>query len=294
LPRPLTPPAAAARATPTPGTDAAAALTDEADEPEEPDDGAANEGTTKPPSTAAASIGGAAAGIGWAEPAVTSAMPEPVSSEGTGRRALTLMSEALTPPTPPRAPAVEAGAGESLFEGSEAWSPAVDPAEAPRLLEVPLPESLDGPPRAADVAREGAFDDAGVADDESADLEPADPAEPEVSANAMGIDAIAEPTPNATARAPTRPMTPANVMSSPLRRAWISMDGTTIEACTPAPTPIETINNSPKFMPATGRTDNSATRGIQHPANDEHHRRNLLSSVWNVRQIWVRLETWTR
>jgi len=264
LPRPLTPPAAAARATPTPGTDAAAALTDEADEakePEEPDDGAANEGT-----------GGAAAGIGWAEPAVTLALPEPVSSEGTGRRALTLMSEALTPPTPPRAPAVEAGAGESLFEGSEAWSPAVDPAEAPRLLEVPLPESLDGPPRAADVAREGAFDDAGVTDDESADLEPADPADPVVSANATGIDAIADPTPNATARAPTRPMTPANVMSSPLRRAWISMDGTTIEACTPAPTPIEPINNSPKFMPAADGTDNSASRLSQLPANAEHHR----------------------
>jgi hypothetical protein len=128
-----------------------------------------------------------------------------------------------------------------LFEGSEAWSPAVDPAEAPRLLEVPLPESLDGPPRAAEVAREGAFDDAGVTDDESADLEPADPADPVVSANATGIDAIADPTPNATARAPTRPMTPAKVMSPTLRRAWISMDGTTFEACTSEPTPIDAI-----------------------------------------------------
>jgi hypothetical protein len=32
-----------------------------------------------------------------------------------------------------------------------------------------------------------------------------DPAEPVVSANAIGIDATAEPTPNATANAPTRP-----------------------------------------------------------------------------------------
>ncbi len=36
--------------------------------------------------------------------------------------------------------------------------------------------------------------------------DPVDPAEPDVSANAIaGIDAIAAPTPNATASAPTRP-----------------------------------------------------------------------------------------
>ena len=37
-------------------------------------------------------------------------------------------------------------------------------------------------------------------------LGPADPAEPVVSANATGSEATAEPTPNATASAPTRPM----------------------------------------------------------------------------------------
>lgn len=36
-------------------------------------------------------------------------------------------------------------------------------------------------------------------------FEPAEPADPVVSANAMGIDAIAEPTPSATASAPTKP-----------------------------------------------------------------------------------------
>jgi hypothetical protein len=40
--------------------------------------------------------------------------------------------------------------------------------------------------------------------DESA-LDPVDPPEPVVSANANGIAAAAEPTPKATANAPTRP-----------------------------------------------------------------------------------------
>jgi hypothetical protein len=42
-------------------------------------------------------------------------------------------------------------------------------------------------------------------DPDSAALEPVDPAEPVVSAAANGIAATAEPTPRATARAPTRP-----------------------------------------------------------------------------------------
>jgi hypothetical protein len=42
-------------------------------------------------------------------------------------------------------------------------------------------------------------------DAESEVSDPVDPAEPVVSANATGIDPIAEPTPNATANAPTRP-----------------------------------------------------------------------------------------
>jgi hypothetical protein len=40
----------------------------------------------------------------------------------------------------------------------------------------------------------------------SEELAPDEPAEPVSSANATGIAAIAEPTPNATASAPTRPM----------------------------------------------------------------------------------------
>ena len=40
----------------------------------------------------------------------------------------------------------------------------------------------------------------------SAVPDPVDPADPVVSANAIGTEAIADPTPNATASAPTRPI----------------------------------------------------------------------------------------
>ena len=71
----------------------------------------------------------------------------------------------------------------------------------------PLPDALpDDAPRPA-RARDGT--DVFAADDESAPaestLDPDDPADPVVSANATGTDATAEPTPNATANAPTRP-----------------------------------------------------------------------------------------
>jgi hypothetical protein len=42
--------------------------------------------------------------------------------------------------------------------------------------------------------------------DDADDASEVDPGEPVVSANATGTDATAEPTPNATANAPTRPM----------------------------------------------------------------------------------------
>jgi hypothetical protein len=41
--------------------------------------------------------------------------------------------------------------------------------------------------------------------DDAAESEPVDPAEPVVSARAAGAEAIADPTPSATASAPTRP-----------------------------------------------------------------------------------------
>ena len=72
-----------------------------------------------------------------------------------------------------------------------------DPVAAPVAAESALAES---PPDRA--PRDGRAVDAPEA--ESA-VDPVEPAEPVVSANATGTDAIAEPTPSATANAPTRP-----------------------------------------------------------------------------------------
>ena len=108
-----------------------------------------------------------------------------------------------------RAPDDDAATGESLFDDSEDTSSAVDPTEAPRVLAVPEDPSLtalDTPPRPRAAPRVGAFVDADdEPDPESAAPDPVDPAEPVVSANATGIATTAEPTPNATANAPTRP-----------------------------------------------------------------------------------------
>ena len=107
-----------------------------------------------------------------------------------------------------RAPDDEAATGESLFDDSEDTSSAVDPTEAPRALAVPDGPSLtalEASPRPRATPRAGPFVDADVPEDESAAPEPAEPPEPVVSATATGTDATAEPTPNATANAPTRP-----------------------------------------------------------------------------------------
>lgn len=52
-------------------------------------------------------------------------------------------------------------------------------------------------------------------DDPSAAPDPADPADPVVSANAIGIAAAADPIPNATANAPTRPTNQAEPAEAP-------------------------------------------------------------------------------
>ena len=89
---------------------------------------------------------------------------------------------------------------------------AADGAEPPRpdpAGEPPDESPTAEPPRPArDGPRDGAFVDSDAADPdavESAALDPDDPPDPVVSANATGTDATAEPTPNATANAPTRP-----------------------------------------------------------------------------------------
>ena len=96
-----------------------------------------------------------------------------------------------------RAPDGEVVVGESLLEECGDVLPAIGPAEAPRLLEVSPP--------GRDAPRTGALVDAAESEDESEAREPVEPAEPVESAAANGIEAIAEPTPSATANAPTRP-----------------------------------------------------------------------------------------
>ena len=101
-------------------------------------------------------------------------------------------------------------AGESLPPafGSGAPPDVTVEAPVPRASE-PLPEALspgavapDEPPaRAGPRVRAGA----GAAPDDADDTSEAEPGEPVVSAAAIGTVVIAEPTPNATARAPTRP-----------------------------------------------------------------------------------------
>jgi hypothetical protein len=101
------------------------------------------------------------------------------------------------------------GAGEFFLAEIDGELSEVDPSDEPRLPEVaedPSPEPFDEPPRARPVPRDGALVDTGDEPErESAVFEPVEPAEPVVSAIATGIATTAEPTPSATANAPTRP-----------------------------------------------------------------------------------------
>jgi len=67
-----------------------------------------------------------------------------------------------------------------------------------------LCDCVDATALAATAPRAGPRADT-VVEAESDALEPDEPAEPVVSASAIGIAAVAQPTPNATANAPTRP-----------------------------------------------------------------------------------------
>jgi hypothetical protein len=71
----------------------------------------------------------------------------------------------------------------------------------------PLRASADAErePRRGPAGVDDRADDTSAVGELSEALEPVDPEDPVLSANAAGIAAIAEPTPNATASAPTRP-----------------------------------------------------------------------------------------
>jgi hypothetical protein len=74
------------------------------------------------------------------------------------------------------------------------------PPAALSLVVVASGEPPGVPARAAPRVRA-----AGASDSDDVDSSGVDPGAPVVSAAAIGTDAIAEPTPNATASAPTRP-----------------------------------------------------------------------------------------
>jgi hypothetical protein len=190
-PTPRTPPeAAAARAAVITGADTAGADTAGADTATSATatDSSTTTGTESPPTGATTeSRDGTDAST---ELGLTPTAPGATTAPERRSRALPADDPGTTPP--PRTP--ETATGDSLPDepSAEASSADAAPDEAPR------------PAR----ARDGAFVDSDAADPDAAEpesaLEPDDPPEPVVSANATG-DATADPTPNATANAPTRP-----------------------------------------------------------------------------------------
>jgi hypothetical protein len=108
----------------------------------------------------------------------------------------------------PELAAVPATSGESLPLAADG-DPLPDPADPDPRQPDPATDPATDPVdvraclRAGDDVVAGVPDDAG---DDDADDDPVEPADPVVSANATGAHATAEPTPNATANAPTRPI----------------------------------------------------------------------------------------
>ena len=119
------------------------------------------------------------------------------------------------------APGTEPLSDELLSDeplSDEPLPPAVDDASLPEpavaLPDPRRPELVDEPWAESEAVepsrpvraapRDGADDVAADEADDESD-EPVEPPDPVVSANATGTDATAEPTPSATANAPTRP-----------------------------------------------------------------------------------------
>lgn len=106
------------------------------------------------------------------------------------------------------------GLDEVLASAEAASPPLCRPAgpveESGPVLSVADPDVDESTwPGAAPLCRAGCdvppADDVPEPADDDEELGPVDPSEPVVSANAIGIDATAKPTPSATANAPTRP-----------------------------------------------------------------------------------------
>ena len=111
-------------------------------------------------------------------------------------------------------------------------SPAADSAASdPEATE---PASADPRPPARGPRAGEDFRDDDDDDEESAELDPLDPADPVVSANAIGSEPRPDPTPRATANAPTRPtcrvLRPADlrIRSGDTRKALMAATGITL------------------------------------------------------------------
>ena len=213
-PTPRTPPAAAAArgavitgADATAGTDTCGALsTIGADEPTGSPTGTTDSEVPAERSPEPASI---TPGCGFTPVAPTPGAPTPGPAEPERRlRGLS----APAPPEPLRTPDGGVTAGESLSAEPEDEELAeelevegVDEPPDPRPPGTPPTESADADPaRPGRPLRDGTDGFVAPADEDESD-DPDDPPDPVVSANATGTDATAEPTPNATASAPTRP-----------------------------------------------------------------------------------------
>jgi len=114
-------------------------------------------------------------------------------------------SHPATPAPTPSTPPATAARRATAITGTDGTAAGDElPADEPPAELVARPER--DPARWGAFAVEPALPAPAVVD--PAPVESAvelDPAEPVVSANAIGIDATADPTPNATANAPTRP-----------------------------------------------------------------------------------------
>jgi hypothetical protein len=205
--------------------------------PEPPEANHANrfELTPRTPLVAAAARGAVITGADAAAGAATAAGATTTATSGAATESSTTGGAESLPPTgatteprdgtdttAPRLTPTPPGATTAPDRRSCAL-PAGDPGltPPPRLPESAVPgASLSDEPLPADAVpddaprparagpRDGAFVDSDAADPEpaeSAELDPDDPPDPVVSANATGTDATAEPTPRATANAPTRP-----------------------------------------------------------------------------------------
>jgi len=121
--------------------------------------------------------------------------------------------------------------------------PAAEPSSADCCVELPVDDFDVGWAELTPgcLPRVGWDDDPVEAEDASDELDPVDPGDPLGSANAIGIATTAEPTPRATASAPTRPTYRAGSLCAggfkPIRRS--SMGCTAVTARRRRPPTVE-------------------------------------------------------